>query len=451
MIQSDTHIGFHHALKVVDELCTGCTHCMTACPTQAIRVRNGKAIIIEDRCVDCGNCCKACPVSAILIEQDDFEEIFKFQVRIALLPSVLIGQFPSHIKTEEVYRGLKSLGFTHIFEIDSVVDLVQEGYDKFFDNHREEKPAISTFCPAIVRLIQIRFPSLVDHLIMVKPPSDIAAIYYRKKMEAEGMDPAHIGIFYVTPCAAKIASIKSPIGEEFSAVNGVINMEYLYNKLLHLILNNEVDQTGQIDTGVLTSKGILWSLTRGESKHQEGRCLAVDGMSNVTEFLERLEESEESNIDFLELRACDESCAGGVLISGNRFLTVERLNRRAALMNGHDDGTDLASSFNDELYSLEKISARSMLTLDPDRKKAIEKMNKVEELLKVLPGIDCAACGSPTCRSLAQDIVQEKAGLSWCVFLQELYIRDFRLSIEEADEINGQIWGLERNYRSQSK
>lgn len=120
-------------------------------------------------------------------------------------------------------------------------------------------------------------------------------------------------------------------------------------------------------------------------------------------------------------------------------------------MNGHDDGTDLASSFNDELYSLEKISARSMLTLDPDRKKAIEKMNKVEELLKVLPGIDCAACGSPTCRSLAQDIVQEKAGLSWCVFLQELYIRDFRLSIEEADEINGQIWGLERNYRSQSK
>jgi len=449
--KSDKHTGFHHALKVVDELCTGCTHCMTVCPTQAIRVRHGKAIIIEERCVDCGNCCKACPVSAIHIEQDDFEEIFKFPVRIAILPSVLIGQFPSHIKTEEVYRGLKSLGFTHIFEIDSVVDLVQQGYDAFIDNYREEKPAISTFCPAIVRLIQVRFPALVDHLVRVKPPSDVAAIYYRMKMEAEGFDPASIGIFYVTPCAAKIASIKSPIGEEPSAVDGVINMEYLYNKLLHLIMNNELDLTGKADTDLLTPKGILWSLTGGESKHQKGRCLAVDGMANVTEFLDRLEESEESNIDFLELRACDESCAGGVLISGNRFLTVERLNRRAILLEGEESSVELEDAFNEELYGLDKISARSMLALDPDRKKAIEKMNTVEELLKVLPGIDCAACGSPTCRSLAKDIVQERARLTWCVFLQELYIRDKRLSIEEADEINGQIWGKERNYRSQSK
>jgi len=288
--KDEKHTGFHHALKVVDDLCTGCTHCMTVCPTQAIRVRNGKAIIIEERCVDCGNCCKACPVSAILIEQDDFEAIFQFPLRIALLPSVLIGQFPSHIKTDEVYRGLRSLGFTHIFEIDSVVDLVQQGYDKHIKNHSEEKPAISTFCPAIVRLIQVRFPSLVDHLVRVKPPSDIAAIYCRKKMEAEGRDPADIGIFYVTPCAAKIASIKSPIGEEASAVDGVINMEYLYNKLLHLIMNNELDQILPADTGKLSSKGILWSLTGGESKHQQGRCLAVDGMANVTEFLDRLEE-----------------------------------------------------------------------------------------------------------------------------------------------------------------
>lgn len=451
MKKSQEHTGFHHALKVVDELCTGCTHCMTVCPTQAIRVRNGKAIIIEERCVDCGNCCKACPVSAILIEQDDFEEIFKFPVRIALLPSVLIGQFPSRIKTEGVYKGLKSLGFTHIVEIDSVVDLVQQGYDAFVNTRRNEKPDISTFCPAIVRLIQVRFPSLVDHLVRVKPPSDIAAIYYRRQMEAEGIDPGNIGIFYVTPCAAKIASIKSPLGEESSAVDGVINMEYLYNKLLHLIANNEFENEGQSLTQKITSKGILWSLTGGESKHQQGRCLAVDGMANVTEFLDRLEESEESNIDFLELRACDEGCAGGVLISGNRFLTVDRLNRRAALHENVTSALKFEPKFNEALYGLDKIEARSMLALDPDRKKAIEKMNRVEELLKVLPGIDCAACGSPTCRSLAQDIVQERASLNMCIFLQELYIRDKRLSLEEADEINGQIWGKDRNYRSQSK
>ena len=451
MKQTESHTGFHHALKVVDELCIGCTHCMTVCPTQAIRVRDGKAIITEERCVDCGNCCKACPVSAILIEQDDFQEIFNYPVRIALVPSVFIGQFPSHILTGDVFGGMKSLGFTHIFEIDSVVDLVQQGYDEIIENPACEKPAISTFCPAIVRLIQVRFPSMVDHLIGVKPPSDVAAIFYRKQMEEEGFDPSEIGIFYITPCAAKIASIKSPVGEEVSSVNGVINMEYIYNKLLHLIMNNEVREEAGPDSELLNSKDILWSLTRGESEHQQGRCLAVDGIRNVTEFLERLEETEESNIDFLELRACDESCAGGVLISGNRFLTVERLMRRAAGASSEPAGTFAPGTFDQALYSLDKIQARSMLTLDPDRAVAMDKMNKLEELLKVLPGIDCAACGSPTCRALAEDIVQGRAMPTSCIFLQELYIRDSRLSLEEADEINGSIWGKDRSYRSQSK
>jgi len=449
--QAESHTGFHHALKVVDELCIGCTHCMTACPTQAIRVRGGKAIISEERCVDCGNCCKACPVSAILIEQDDFDEIYNYPVRIALVPSVFIGQFPSRIKTGDVFGGLKKLGFTHIVEIDSVVDLVQQGYDAFMGEPNCLRPAISTFCPAIVRLIQVRFPSLVDHLIRVKPPSDVAAIHYRKQMVEQGYESSEVGIFFITPCAAKIASFKSPVGEKKSEVNGVINMEYMYNKLLHLIVNKEVGAEAGPDNARLNAKEILWTLTRGESEHQQGRCLAVDGMRNVTEFLERLEETEVSHIDFLELRACDESCAGGVLISGNRFLTVERLNRRAAELPGESTGQFAPGTFVSSLFSLEKIEARSMLSLDGDRKRAIEKMNKLEELLKVLPGIDCSACGSPTCRSLAEDIVQEKARLSYCIFLQELYIRENRLSLEEADEINGLIWGKDRDYRSQSK
>ncbi len=424
---------------------------MTVCPTEAIRVRDGKAVIMEERCVDCGNCCKACPVSAILIEQDDFQEIFNYQVRIALVPSVLIGQFPSHIGAGEIFGGLKQLGFTHIVEIESVVDLVQEGYDEYTGLAGVKKPAISTFCPAIVRLMQIRFPSLVDHLVRVKPPSDIAAIYYRQKMEKQGFSRDQTGIFYVTPCAAKIASIKNLVGEKESSVNGVINMEYLYNRLLHLIMNNEVSKENVSDSLGLSSRGILWSLTRGESAHQRGRSLAIDGIRNVTEFLERLEESEEAHMDFLELRACDESCAGGVLISGNRFLTVERLNRRAANQTAGESTPFPLGSYASSLYALDEIQARSMLVLDSDRQKALEKVNKLEELLKVLPGIDCAACGSPSCRALAEDIVQDRAQTSWCIFMQELYIRDKRLSLEEADEINGNIWGKERDYRSQRK
>src|SRR6056297_1145843 len=159
---------------------------MTVCPTQAIRVREGLARIFEDRCVDCGECYKVCPVSAIIIEQDDFEEIYRYPVRVAMLPSVLIGQFPSRIPAKQVYGALREMGFTHVFEIDSVVDLVQQGYEMFSKEHSDLKPLISTFCPAIVRLIQVRFPSLVDQLVRVKPPMDLAAIHFKEVLTEQG-------------------------------------------------------------------------------------------------------------------------------------------------------------------------------------------------------------------------------------------------------------------------
>ena len=72
------------------------------------------------------------------------------------------------------------------------------------------------------------------------------------------------------------------------------------------------------------------SLTGGEAKHFSGRCLASDEIHNVSDFLERMETtSEVRNVDFLELRACDRSCAGGVLAVANRFLTAERIMKRS--------------------------------------------------------------------------------------------------------------------------
>lgn len=36
---------FYHALKVASTACIGCTHCMSLCPTQAIRIKGGLATI----------------------------------------------------------------------------------------------------------------------------------------------------------------------------------------------------------------------------------------------------------------------------------------------------------------------------------------------------------------------------------------------------------------------
>ena len=37
----------YHAIKVDIQKCIGCVHCMKACPTEAIRIENGVAVIRE--------------------------------------------------------------------------------------------------------------------------------------------------------------------------------------------------------------------------------------------------------------------------------------------------------------------------------------------------------------------------------------------------------------------
>ncbi|MFH2076907.1 MAG: 4Fe-4S binding protein, partial [Pseudomonadota bacterium] len=35
-------MSYFHSVRLIEEKCKGCTHCIRTCPTEAIRVRNGK-------------------------------------------------------------------------------------------------------------------------------------------------------------------------------------------------------------------------------------------------------------------------------------------------------------------------------------------------------------------------------------------------------------------------
>ncbi|HON18274.1 MAG TPA: [Fe-Fe] hydrogenase large subunit C-terminal domain-containing protein [Salinivirgaceae bacterium] len=452
---------FHHALTVNPEKCFGCTHCMSICPTEAIRVRNGKALIYEHKCIDCGMCYRVCPAKAIEVEQDDFQTIFNFERRVILYPSVLTGQFPNEINTPQIIAALKHLGFTDVFEVEHGSDFLTQTIQDYIQQNTDRKPLISSFCPAIVRLIQVKFPSLVENIIHIKPPLDIAAIYYRKKLEEEGITPQKIGIFYITPCAAKIAAVKSPVGEERSSIDGVINLDFIYNLILKTIKANPKMTVSQEELPTLRHQSIRWALTNGEADRFEGRCLAIDEVHNAMEFLEKLENDEIPPVDFIEIRACDESCPGGILNVENRFIVVDRLKKRAkqqknflleykfenALMN--------YSSFLKENCTISDIKPRSMLAMDSDTNKALSKLERVRELMCFLPGIDCGVCGAPSCRVLAEDIVGKKAQLSDCVFIRTKMQTNKSLGNKISYNITKKIWGehcMDKNcYRKGAK
>jgi hypothetical protein len=169
----------------------------------------------------------------------------------------------------------------------------------------------------------------------------------------------------------------------------------------------------------------------------------------VIEFLEKVENEEIDGIDFLELRACDEGCAGGILCPGNRFLTVDKLRKRAAACDqGQFDKSDNLSSgripdndpFIIDNIGIGEILPRSIMKLDDNLAEAMIKMKRIYELNRVLPQVDCGICGSPTCKSLSEDVVQDNADIRQCIFIQRVLEQNERLDSAESVQIMKSIW-----------
>ena len=372
---------------------------MNVCPTSAIRIRHGKASINEAACTDCGMCLKSCPRHAIIVAQDDFNRIYDFPFRVIMLPTVFIGQFSEDISEEQIFSALHQLGFNYVIEVDKATGLLMEETKRYMERHPEQRPFISNFCPAVIRLIQVRFPSLIPHIIRLKQAMDITATYVRKKYIDRGIPGEDIGIFYVTQCAAKIAAIKCPVGEEKSSVDGVINMDFIYNKVL-LSLKQHRDKPLETvpEQYHLPPQSILWTQSGGEAANYKGRCLAIDEIHNVIDI---------------------------------HLTSVNKMPQYAGYLT-------------EQMQLVGDILPRPIEKLDEDMTVALQKMEKISRMMKVLPQVDCGACGAPSCRVLAQDIVQDKAKLSQCVFLQKVMACEGLLTPEESIELAAETWGSEK-------
>ncbi|MDO9040598.1 MAG: (Fe-S)-binding protein, partial [Bacteroidota bacterium] len=230
-----------------------------------------------------------------------------------------------------------------------------------------------------------------------------------------------------------------------SVVDGLINMNELYNQIMRIIpLVAETDTRHLREN--LSSDGILWCLPRGEARKFSRKSMAIDGIHNVVKFLERLENEEVPELDFLELKSCDQGCAGGILLTGNRFLTVERLQKRAKLylpgLKVQPDGVN-KKAVQQKLLA-EPIQPKQVFRLDEDRLKALAKLRKIDKILCQLPGIDCGGCGAPNCHALAEDMVNGKAKMSDCIFLQQMWEDEGKITARKALQNVQKKWGKDR-------
>ncbi|HCL79622.1 MAG TPA: Fe-S cluster protein, partial [Synergistaceae bacterium] len=66
-------------------------------------------------------------------------------------------------------------------------------------DNKEKRPYISSYCPAIIRLIQINFPELVGRILPVESPLEAAVHMWKKDTGSRDK------VTLVSPCPAKTA------------------------------------------------------------------------------------------------------------------------------------------------------------------------------------------------------------------------------------------------------
>lgn len=396
----------YHSVRLEKDRCKGCTSCLKRCPTEAIRIRGGRAHIIDERCIDCGECIRVCDYHAKIAQTDPLSSISQFKYKIALPAPSLYGQFKTLSSITQIISGLKQMGFDDVFEVARGADIVTRAIREKLKHQHMPRPLISAACPAIVRLIQVRFPELIEHVVDTKQPMEVAAMVAKHEFcRKNNIQEKDVGCFFITPCAAKVTSIHNAGADSTSAVDGAISILEIYGLLSSHTRNHTVDSS----VASATSYGVRWANSGGEARAvSPDNYLAVDGIENVIRVLEEVENNKLNDVVFLECAACHGGCVGGPLTFENGYIAKNTIIKLSKLLTEAHPDKHVAASYLTK-YTLDRkdpIVPNGVMQLDDDIATAMRKMSQINEVTDRLPGYDCGACGSPTCKTFAEDIIR---------------------------------------------
>jgi iron only hydrogenase large subunit-like protein len=425
-------ISEYHSVELQDDRCKGCTICVTACPVEAIRVHGGKAHILEEKCIDCGECIRVCPNRAKYAITNTIKDISPYKKSVVLTDPTLYAQFNERFTEQDIEQALQSLGFSSVYKISDTEKELSKVATIWLQEHFNKKdalrPIISSSCPAVVRLIQVRFPSLIEHLLPLISPAEVCAKKARKENDTD------TEIYFISPCPAKITITRSPLGYNDSQIDKVLNMEDLYlpilgalNKLPHINTNSnyKIDNQWCCSSGESQSINNLFLKTKKSLK-----WLNASGIKQTIDMLENAEDGTLGNFDFLELNICQGGCIGGPLTINPqpvaeallRRYNPEKSENSKTLCNNTEN--ILANSDISSYLFTSVIIPRPSRLLSNNFAKARKMMEEIESTLDLLPGFDCGSCGAPNCRALAEDIVRGNAKLDDCVFVMKRRYED---------------------------
>jgi Fe-S-cluster-containing hydrogenase component 2 len=401
--------------------CRGHMTCMRVCPTQAIRVRDATASISEELCVDCGVCISTCPDGAVVPISDTIGDYVHFKYRVVVPSPVLYSQFDPGIHPYIIHQAFKELGFDEVVDVSTSSNALARALMKYMEGYKGRLPLIASHCPCVIRLIQVKYPDLVELIVPLDAPREVTAREIRKTFPKKlGLKPEEIGIFYTATCPAKTVSIKQPAEKSRSWFDVVIAIRDVYPVLLpHIVSLKEQFDPAEVPEEFTFNTG--W-INLGSITHQAGmeNWLSVSGLSHVQHILDDIENSRLRNIDFVEGMACMLGCLGGSFNVENPYVartnTMKQKRQYETPVEVDDD--DIANKIKTGYYMLENpVLPRPTTYFDTDLETSIKRMRERERVYRKLRQIDCGCCGSPTCMAFAEDFVRGEVKLTDCIFL----------------------------------
>jgi len=407
-------MNYKHSVSLNAEKCKGCTHCLKRCPTEAIRIREGRAVIDTGRCIDCGECIRVCPYQAKKSICDKLRDMDRFKYKIALPAPSLYGQFDHLDDIEFILDGLYRAGFDMVFEVAKAAEIVSSYTRMYLRRPDVPKPVISSACPVVTRLIAMRFPFLCENVLPLLPPMEVAAKMAREKALEENpeLSPDDIGVCFISPCPAKVSYVKNSEGDGKSFVDVIVSIREMYFLLIDLMDGNE-EPVHFAESGMI---GISWASTGGESSAIfNEKYLAADGIENVIRVLDRIENDEFTDLEFLELNACPGGCVGGVMTVANPYIAKARLQSLKRYLPVSPNWVFDKEEVPDDAVDHNGVTYIPMAALSESGITAMQMMARIEDIRKTLPDIDCGFCGAPTCAAFAEDVVRGEADPNDCI------------------------------------
>ncbi len=419
---SATESGHYHSIRFSTTRCNGCMSCMRVCPTQAIRIRRQQAVMLGDRCIDCGECIKACGQGAVEALTEPISELRKFDYTVAIPSPALYTQFDADAPPGVIHRALRECGFNSAATLSWSCAAVTRSIELYLSGYRGQYPLISSFCPTVVRLVQVKYPELLEQLIPVVSPREVAACdAKRQAAEETGLSPERIGSVYITPCPAKMVSIVDHPGLTRSFIDSVVAIRDLYPVLASAIRLSRGTQPAPPEPE--TADGLNWAFSIGAPSSLPAEdSMSVAGLPNVIRLFDDIEEGKLRRYAFIEVHACPEGCISGALTVENPYVARTRairlrqsLAKRKPVQPGEIEQRWAAGDFR----TSESFTASPLMPLDKDISGAIERMKARDRVVAGLPGIDCGACGAPRCVAFAEDVVRGEVDEGQCVFVRE--------------------------------